>query len=520
MPQSTDLNTPPYFEDFDPDKNFHRVLFRPGYPLQARELTQSQSILQDQIEKFGKSIYKEGDQVVPGQVGFDLQYTAILIEEEYFGIPSNALVATPSGSTTPYIVGQTIIGNTTGVKAKVVNALTSEQSEKSKTTLYVKYISAGTANTSGTFADDEIILAQDSFSIGTTVIQANTDFAKCVSQSASYVGSSAKITEGVYFAKGHFVKVLEQEIVLDQFSTTPSYKVGLQILEEIVTPEEDTTLTDPSQGYSNYSAPGAHRLKLKAILSKKSLTDTSATDFIELLRLDEGYTKNIVVDRETSSIEDILARRTYDESGDYEVRAYDFTKDECLNNGINNGVFEVNTTTDDGNTPTKDIFNIAVSPGKSYVRGYELENLETSYVDINKPRTVELINNSTIPTDGRGSEFILSAPNSGFIAQSLIATNLTGATKVALKNSGSTVIGYAVLVAAEYTVATTTNLVRLVNVSFIGDNTIENLVGGSVNLVVLLTGLVIQFLVVQIILSINYKVHQNLYFSRLVKGVL
>ena len=482
MPQSTDLNTPPYFEDFDPDKNFHRVLFRPGYPLQARELTQSQSILQDQIEKFGKSIYKEGDQVVPGQVGFDLQYTAILIEEEYFGIPSNSLVATPSGSTTPYIVGQTIVGNTTGVKAKVVNALTSEQSEKSKTTLYVKYISAGTANTSGTFADDEIILAQDSFSIGTTVIQANTDFAKCVSQSASYVGSSAKITEGVYFAKGHFVKVLEQEIVLDQFSTTPSYKVGLQILEEIVTPEEDTTLTDPSQGYSNYSAPGAHRLKLKAVLSKKSLTDASATDFIELLRLDEGYTKNIVVDRETSSIEDILARRTYDESGDYEVRAYDFTKDECLNNGINNGVFEINTTTDDGNTPTKDIFNIAVSPGKSYVRGYELENLETTYVDINKPRTVELVNNSTIPTDGRGSEFVVSSPNSGFITQAIIANKLTGATKVALKNAGGTVIGYAVLVGAEYTVATTTNLVRLVNVSFIGSYTIEDLVGGKVNL--------------------------------------
>ena len=482
MPQSTDLNTPPYFEDFDPDKNFHRVLFRPGYPLQARELTQSQSILQDQIEKFGKSIYKEGDQVVPGQVGFDLQYTAILIEEEYFGIPSNSLVATPSGSTTPYIVGQTIVGNTTGVKAKVVNALTSEQSEKSKTTLYVKYISAGTANTSGTFADDEIILAQDSFSIGTTVIQANTDFAKCVSQSASYVGSSAKITEGVYFAKGHFVKVLEQEIVLDQFSTTPSYKVGLQILEEIVTPEEDTTLTDPSQGYSNYSAPGAHRLKLKAILSKKSLTDTSATDFIELLRLDEGYTKNIVVDRETSSIEDILARRTYDESGDYEVRAYDFTKDECLNNGINNGVFEINTTTDDGNTPTKDIFNIAVSPGKSYVRGYELENLETTYVDINKPRTVELVNNSTIPTDGRGSEFTLSSPNSGFITQAIINSSLTGAGKVALKNSGGTVIGYAVLVGAEYTVATTTNLVRLVNVSFIGSYTIEDLINGKINL--------------------------------------
>ena len=487
MPQSTDLNTPPYFEDFDPDKNFYRVLFRPGYPLQARELTQAQSILQDQIEKFGKSVYKEGDQVVPGQVGFDLQYTAILIEEEYFGIPSNALVATPTGSSTPYIVGQTIIGNTTGVKAKVVNALTSEQSEKSKTTLYVKYTSAGNSNTSGSFADDEILLAQDSFSIGTTVIQENTDFAKCVSTSSNYTGSSAKITEGVYFTKGHFVKVEEQEIVLDQFGTTPSYKVGLQILEEIVTPEEDTSLTDPSQGYSNYSAPGAHRLKLKAILSKKSLTDTSATDFIELLRLDEGYTKNLGQDRETSNIEDILARRTYDESGDYEVRPYDFTKNECLNNGINNGIFEVNTTTDDDNTPTKDLFEISVSPGKSYVRGYELENLQTTHVDIEKPRTTELVNNSTIPTDGRGTEFVLStATNNGFLTRAQIQDNLTGATKVALLDSGNTVIGYAVFVAHEDVKIGGTSqktLIRLVNITFISaDKSIQSLVNGKINI--------------------------------------
>lgn len=487
MPQSTDLNTPPYFEDFDPDKNFHRVLFRPGYPLQARELTQSQSILQDQIEKFGKSVYKEGDQVVPGSVGFDLKYTAILIEDEYFGISGDSLVATPSGSTIPYIIGQTIVGNTTGVKAKVVNALTSAQSEKSKTTLYVKYIAAGTANTSGTFADDEIILAQDAFSIGTTVIQANTDFAKCVSSSATHTGSSAKITEGVYFTKGHFVKVLEQEIVLDQFDTSPSYKVGLQILEEIVTPEEDTTLTDPSQGYSNYSAPGAHRLKLKAVLAKKALSDTSATDFIELLRLDDGNTKNFNNNRETSNLEDILARRTYDESGDYEVRAYDFTKDECLNNGINNGVFETNTTTDDGNTPSKDLFDIVVSPGKSYVRGYEIENVETSYVDIEKPRTTELVNNTTIPTNGLGAEFIVTGGSGqGLLTQAEIAANLSGVKKVLLKNSGNTTIGVALFVGHEDVKVGNVSqkkIIRLANITFLQTYSIQDLVnGGDINI--------------------------------------
>ena len=50
MPQSTNFNTPPYFEDYDPEDNFHKVLFKPGVPLQARELTTVQSILQNQIE--------------------------------------------------------------------------------------------------------------------------------------------------------------------------------------------------------------------------------------------------------------------------------------------------------------------------------------------------------------------------------------------------------------------------------------------------------------------------------------
>ena len=280
MPQTTNLNTPPYFEDFDATDNFHKVLFRPGFPLQARELTVLQSLLQDQIEKFGSSIYKDGAMVIPGQISFDLYYTSVLIEDEYFGISADTI--------RQYIVGQTIVGQSSGVKARVVNAISSEESEKGKTTLYVKYTSAGTSNTSGTFADDEILLAEDSFSIGETVIQADTDFAKCVTENATHTGSAAKITPGIYFIKGFFTSVGEQEIILDQFATTPSYRVGLQVLETIVTPEDDQTLTDPSQGYSNYSAPGAHRLKLEAKLVKKSLTDESVTDFIELLKLEEG----------------------------------------------------------------------------------------------------------------------------------------------------------------------------------------------------------------------------------------
>ena len=60
MPINTNLNQSPYFDDYDQDKQFNRILFKPGFAVQARELTQLQSILQNQIEQFGDNIFKEG----------------------------------------------------------------------------------------------------------------------------------------------------------------------------------------------------------------------------------------------------------------------------------------------------------------------------------------------------------------------------------------------------------------------------------------------------------------------------
>ena len=64
----TTFNTSPYYDDFSDDKNYHRILFRPGLAVQARELTQLQTILQDQISKFGQHVFKEGSRVLDGQI--------------------------------------------------------------------------------------------------------------------------------------------------------------------------------------------------------------------------------------------------------------------------------------------------------------------------------------------------------------------------------------------------------------------------------------------------------------------
>ena len=87
MPQELNFNTSPYFDDFDVDKNFYRVLFKPGYPIQARELTTLQSILQNQIEQFGNHVFKEGSVVIPGQTTYIKNFFAVEIEDTFAGIP-------------------------------------------------------------------------------------------------------------------------------------------------------------------------------------------------------------------------------------------------------------------------------------------------------------------------------------------------------------------------------------------------------------------------------------------------
>ena len=77
MPQITDLNIAPYYDDFDKEDNFHRVLFRPGFAIQARELTQLQSIMQNQVERFGRHMFQEGTVVIPGQVTYSNNVTNV-----------------------------------------------------------------------------------------------------------------------------------------------------------------------------------------------------------------------------------------------------------------------------------------------------------------------------------------------------------------------------------------------------------------------------------------------------------
>ena len=113
-------------------------------------------------------------------------------------------------------------------------------------------------------------------------------FANTLGSNASATGSVFQIESGVYFIRGYFVNVNKESLVLDQYSNTPSYRIGLFVNEEIVNSNTDESLNDNSQGFNNYGAPGADRLKISASLFKKPLDDFNDDNFILLATVIDG----------------------------------------------------------------------------------------------------------------------------------------------------------------------------------------------------------------------------------------
>ena len=392
MPQNTNLNVSPYFDDFDENKNYQRVLFKPGTPIQARELSSLQSILQNQVEKFGKHFFKEGSVVIPGQIGYDSEYSYVQIDDTHLGIPISTYI--------DKFVGKSIKGELSGVTAVVENYITNTESENNNYTLYIKYKSSSDTNfIDKTFVDGENLISLENVDYTLSSIRKNTSFATSIISKSVGKGSAAKIEQGVYFIRGFFITVPKQVAILDQYTNTPTYRVGLLIDEEIAVASNNyNDLFDNAQGFTNYAAPGADRLKISTTLIKKEIDDFDDQDFVELLRVENGGLIKFVDKTDYSLIKDELARRTYDESGNYYAKPFDINVKESLNDKIgNNGIYYSSQKTRQGNIPSKDLACISISPGKAYVRGYEIETISNTIVDIEKPRTTERSENASIP---------------------------------------------------------------------------------------------------------------------------
>lgn len=335
-----EFNIEPYYDDFEDnarDNNYMRILFKPGKAVQARELTQMQSILQNQIKQFGDHVFQDGSPVIGGNLTLDNKVRHIKLLETF----NNVDIEIED-------FDRKVIRNTTGsVQAKV---LATYFPTDGVPTLIVKYL------TGLEFQDG------DTIKIAGTSTQA-----QLIASNASGQATVVSINEGVFYVDGFFVQVSDQTVVAAAYDVTANVKVGLEINDTIVDSEIDTTLLDPAQGSFNYQAPGGDRYQFNLTLSTRPLDSIiDEAQFFELMRLENGIITKQVKYPIYAELEKTLARRTFDESGDYTVRPFRAS---------------VMDGTDANN------YTITIEPGKAYVKGFEFETLGQIKIDVEKPRS-------------------------------------------------------------------------------------------------------------------------------------
>ena len=351
MSLDTNFNVNPYYDDFDEAKKFLRLLFKPGYAVQARELTQSQTLLQSQIGRFGDHVFKNGSLVTGGEL-FIHDSTYLKVDTDYSGV--TVQVSQFDGKT---------ITDATGLKrGEVVVVYDADAGTGDPKTVFVKQISGNT------FVSGDIIRT-----VETSPVFAN------VSTSGVGTGKLFSVNEGVFYYDGFFIKNAKQTIALSKYSTSANARIGFEIGESVVVYTQDTSLLDPAQDASNFQAPGADRYKIDLVLTSRSLGSTDDTQFIELARTENGTLTYALIYPQYAVLEDTLARRTYDESGNYTVRPFKLALETSSSNTANT--------------------NVILSPGKAYVYGYEFETIAPTTITYDKPRTTDSVNNKRLTAD-------------------------------------------------------------------------------------------------------------------------
>jgi hypothetical protein len=345
------FNTGPYFDDFDPAKNFYRVLFKPGVAVQNRELNQLQSILQHQISSMGNHLFKKNSIVIPGGISINTAADIVSVD----GIEDLSV-----------LVGRTITNAATfdplddSTLDGYITAVVLGYQSKTDTqpgAIYVKYFKTQTDGRS-TFNPAETLKT-----VGGSLITFSVE-----STIGSTVGKTATISRGTFYTKETFVDVDQQSIIIEvDSSTITNCTIGLNIIESIVTSDDDETLLDNSNGTPNQYAPGADRYKIELQLARIDPTTTLTDDvFIKMMTIENNVTTFINNKTQYAELMSMLARRTYDANGNFIVRGLDTTVIE---------------------SSSDDYVWANVSGGKCYLGGYEYEQLAATPIAIEKPRS-------------------------------------------------------------------------------------------------------------------------------------
>ena len=306
-----DQNVFPYYDDFDNTKNFKRVLFRPSFAVQARELTQLQTNLSDQIKSITSPIIDNGESLVPGELRWSRSVPQLSLSSSASIYLLNDYTISDTTSN-KYLIGKYIIGIASNAIAKIIAATPASVGNDLKLHLSVL---------TGSFTASEgiHIYNQTESGEGESGDQIGTSSTYTVDPTDQAV---IHVKEGFFNINGYSIYTPSQILV----TTDKNTRIGFNIVESFSTEADDTSLLDNSSGSTNYQAPGADRYTISLTLASKvttisgSSTLTSADEnFIEIARFDNfskfvdltsNYGDNVVQQQDLKDL-------THQNNGDY-----------------------------------------------------------------------------------------------------------------------------------------------------------------------------------------------------------
>lgn len=439
---AVDTSVAPYYDDYSDEKNFHRILFKPGVAVQARELTQSQTILQNQIKRVGDYLFTNGDKVTGPKPNINLEARSVklkntnLLGEEIDVTKLQDKYVVNNINTVVGLVHTVYPADTPNVGdpdsfvmlLKRFDATNGgDIPQEAELYFYSNYSDAlnritpeftaivATDSTVNIFADitsfdKEILLSQATnlIRVGDELVVEGLDkrifVTDVLSQREivlsdslgfnvdndriSFVRRACNPTliltqdSAVFYKDGFLVKSLLQSIVPDKTTSFPSQYIGYYYTQNVIESNSDASLLDPAVGSSNYFAPGADRLQIVLTLASVPLNTNgdpdTREDFLPIMKMVRGEIEYVKEISGYSELDRKLAERTYDESGSYVVDQFGFVP--------------VETTTE------SNVIIFSITPGKAYVGGYQVQTVSPTILELPKNTRTETVEQYNINT--------------------------------------------------------------------------------------------------------------------------
>ena len=414
----------PYFDDYvssgNEAKGHLKILFKPGLPVQTRELNQLQTLIQSQVDRFGSHVFEEGSKVINGDVTIDgnLFWADVTLTHADLKIGSSSPTAADVATRLALLTNVDSVTlespESISLTADVVSveAITTTTST-TKYRLFLRYTKK--TQTKALFGTDVTIRAKNTIS-GTSV----TSGTSIGTVAAAGFATKLHVDKGIFFVAGHFVNVEATDVIIERpdADTRLTGRLAFKVTEAIKTTADDSSLFDNATGVPNTSEPGADRytisLGLVALTDQTALlpaaisyntdkvfqlTGASSTEFVTIVSLKDGKEIRPVSTKYATGqglLGNAINKRTFEESGNYTVSGFQCHVREAFNDGNgNNGKFSGSGA---DATRLKADYVAEVGPGVAYVSGERVETANRFSLIADKARDTRTGQTVTVST--------------------------------------------------------------------------------------------------------------------------